>query len=158
VSLQLTLTYLRGAGHVTIAERIASDLERELGLTVRLQSRDLVSLVRDITAGTAPLFRLGLRAAFGGDAAAVAMLDPTFRPGALENWTRWDAPGMTMELDRLRGDRDPDLARTIEAAILAEAAVVPLLWTRHDLVVHPDLIGFQLDPTGRWWPELIRLR
>jgi len=156
--LAISLTYPRGAGHATIAERIAQDIERVLAVTVRLQSRDLGGLVRAVTAGEAPLFRLGLRASLGGTAASVAMLDPTFRPGAAENWVRWDGPATSDLLDELGVTRDPRLARELEAELLEEAAVVPLLWTRQDLVVHPDITGFRLDVTGRWWPELISLR
>lgn len=155
---QVTLTYPRGDGHVAIAERIAADIERVLELDVRLQSRDLGALVRAVTAGEAPLFRYGMRASLGGDAAALSLLDPAFRPGALENWVRWNDPASVQLLDALHTSRDPELARAVEAAVLDAAAVVPLLWTRPDLVVHPDVIGFRLDVTGRWWPELLRLR
>jgi len=157
-SLRITLTYPRGGGHATVAERIASDLEGTLGVSVRLQSRDLAGIVRGVTSGEAPLFRHGLRPSLGGEAAAVSMLDPAFRPGAVENWVRWDAAGTEDLLDRLGSSRDPALARALEAELLEQAAVIPLLWTRHDLVVHPDVLGFHLDATGRWWPELVRLR
>lgn len=156
--LSITLTYPRGAGHATIAERIAADLEGNLDVTVRLQSRDLAGIVRGITSGDAPLFRYGLRASMGGEAAGASMVDPAFRPGALENWVRWDAPGTGELLDRLAATRAPELARVLEAQLLSEAAVIPLLWTRHDIVAHPDLAGFRLDPTGLWWPELVHLR
>lgn len=155
---QVTLTYPRGDGHVAIAERIAADIERVLELDVRLQSRDLGALVRAVTEGEAPLFRYGMRASLGGDAAALSLLDPAFRPGALENWVRWSDPASVELLDTLHASRDPGLARVVEAAVLDAAAVVPLLWSRPDLVVHPDVIGFRLDVTGRWWPELLRLR
>ena len=154
----LTLTYPSGSGHAAIAERIAADLERVLDVSVRLQSRELAGLVRGVTAGEAPLFRYALRASFGGRAAATAMLDPAFRPGSLENWVRWERPGTTELLDRLAETLDPEIARFVEAELLEAAAVIPLLWTRHDLVVHPDVVGFRLDPTGHWWPELISLR
>ena len=156
--VSITLTYPRGVGHATIAERIAADLEGTLDVSVRLQSRDLAGLVRAVTSGDAPLFRYGLRASMGGEAAAVSMLDPAFRPGAVENWVRWETPGTADLLDRLAVTPTSELARTLEAQLLDEAAVVPLLWTRHDLLVHPDLVGFRLDLTGRWWPELVRFR
>ncbi len=155
---QVTLTYPRGEGHVAIAERIAADVERVLALDVRLQSRDLGALVRAVTAGEAPLFRYGMRAALGGDAAALSLLDPAFRPGATQNWVRWSDPASVELLGALRAGGDPQIARTLEAAVLDAAAVVPLLWSRPDLVVHPDVVGFHLDVTGRWWPELLRLR
>lgn len=155
---RMTLAYPRGEGHVAIAERIAADIERVLELDVRLQSRDLGALVRAIVAGDAPLFRYGMRASLGGDAASVSLLDPAFRPGADENWVRWADPTSVAQLDALQASHEPDGARAIEAAVLAEAAVIPLLWSRPDVVVHPDIIGFRLDVTGRWWPELLRLR
>lgn len=158
VEVQVTLSYPRGDGHVLIAERIAADLERVLGLEVRLRSQDLGSLVRAVTAGDAPLFRYGLRASLGGGAAARSLLDPAFRPGTVENWVRFDDAGMAVLLDGLHAGSDPELARAVEARVLETAAVVPLLWTRPDLVVHPDVIGFRRDVTGRWWPELLRAR
>ena len=156
--LRITLTYPRGPGHTSIAERVAADLERVLDINVGLQSRDLAAFVRGVTTGETPLYRYGLRAGLGGTAAAPALLDPAFRPGALENWVRWDEAGTSDLLDRLGTTRDPLLARALEDRLLSEAAVIPLLWTRHDLVVHPDVLGFRLDTTGRWWPELIGLR
>jgi len=156
--LTVTLTYPQGTGHATVAERLAADLERVLDVNVRLQSRDLAGLVRDVTSGDAPLFRYGLRAGLGGEAIPAAMLDPAFRPGAVENWVRWDGAEAGARLDRLGESHDLLLARSIEAELLEQAAIVPLLWTRHDLVVHPDLVGFRLDPTGRWWPELVYVR
>lgn len=154
----ITLSYPRGDGHVVIAERIAADLERVLGLEVRLQSLGLGALVRAVSAGDAPLFRYGMRASLGGGAAARSLLDPAFRPGTVENWVRFDDPDMVGLLDGLHAGSDPDLARAVEARVLATAAVVPLLWTRPDLVVHPDVIGFRRDVSGRWWPELLRSR
>ena len=154
----VTLTYPRGDGHVAIAERIAADVERVLALDVRLLSRDLGALVRVVTAGEAPLFRYGMRASLGGDAATLSLLDPAFRPGAMENWVRWSDPASVELLAALRAGGDPQFARTLEAAVLDAAAVIPLLWFRPDLVVHPDVIGFHMDVTGRWWPELLVLR
>lgn len=155
---RITLTYPRGPGHTSVAERIAADIETVLDVNIGLQSRDLAGFVRGVTAGETPLFRYGLQARVGGAATASELLDPAFRPGAVENWVGWDAAGTVELLDRLRQERDPSLARSLEGRLLAEAAIIPLLWTRHDLVVHPDVVGFRLDPTGRWWPELIRLR
>jgi oligopeptide transport system substrate-binding protein len=154
----VTLSYPRGGGHVVIAEQVASDLERTLGLDVRLQSRDLGGLVRAIGSGEAPLFRYGLRSTLGGDAAAAGLLDPAFRPGADGNWVRWRDPLAGPLLDELATSLDVDVARTIEQDVLDAAALIPLLWTRPDVVAHPDVAGFRLDPTGRWWPELVRLR
>jgi oligopeptide transport system substrate-binding protein len=154
----LTVNYPRGGGHVVVAERVAADIERTLGLDVRLQSRDLGGLVRAIEAGDAPFFRYGLRSALGGEAAAIGLLDPAFRPGASGNWVRWSDPMTALGLDELAMNRDPELAREIEQVLLDSATVVPLLWTRPDIVAHPDVAGFRLDPTGRWWPELVRLR
>jgi ABC-type transport system substrate-binding protein len=155
---RIVLTYPLGAGHVTAAELIASDIERHLGLEVRLQAREFGALVRAVTAGDAPLFRYGLRAPVGGRAAAAALLDGALRSDAPSNWTRWRDTTTDALLETWTPDSAPTLAREIEASVLDAAAIVPLLWTRPDLVVHPSLVGFRADPTGRWWPELIRLR
>jgi oligopeptide transport system substrate-binding protein len=155
---RIVLTYPLGAGHVSAAERIASDIERHLGLEVRLQARDFGALVREVTAGDAALFRYGLRAPVGGRAAATSLLDAALRSDAPSNWTRWRDVATDARLATWTPDSAPTLAREIEAAALDAAVIVPLLWTRPDLVVHPSLVGFRADPTGRWWPELIRLR
>ncbi len=154
----LTLTYPRGAGHVGIAERVADDLEATLGLDVRLQARDFATLVRAVETREAPLFRLGLRAVHGGAAAGVTMLDPALRPGAAENWTGWSEVEVGTLLDGWDPARPDATVRAVERRALDAAALVPILWTPADLVVHPAIGGFHLDPTGRWWPELVYLR
>jgi oligopeptide transport system substrate-binding protein len=160
----LTLTYPRGPGHVGVAEQLARDLETGLGVRVLLQSRALDVFTRDVAAGEARLFRLGLRPALGGDAILTSLLDPTFRSDA--DRTRNPTGGGDLRrdalLDALRiapdGEQAAILARDIERAVLDDVLVVPLFWTRHDLVVVPGVEGFRLDPTGRWWPELVSLR
>ncbi len=154
----VVLSYPRGGANVTIAERIAADVEAELGLEVRLQARDFGALVRAVTAGDAPLFRYGLRAHVGGRAAHVSLLDDALRLGSSSNWIRWRDPATQVLLDSWTPDAAPTLVREIEASVLEAAAIIPLLWTRTDLVVHPDVLGFRSDPSGRWWPELVALR
>jgi oligopeptide transport system substrate-binding protein len=158
VEPRITLTYPRGGGHVTVAERIAVDLERVLEVEVRLQSRDFGALVRAVAAGDAPLFRYGLRPPLGGRAAAVSLLEDALRTDGAQNLIRWRDPATDALLDAWTPSGAPTLLRDIEQQVLDRAAIVPLLWTRQDLVVHPDVVGFRADATGRWWPELIRLR
>jgi ABC-type transport system substrate-binding protein len=154
---RVTLTYPRGVGHVAVAERIAIDLERTIGLDVRLRSREFGALVREVVAGEAPLFRYGLSAPLEGDAAGISMLERAFLPDAAENWVRWGDPAITEELAAWTPTSGVEQVRVIEATILDAAAVVPLLWTRPDLVVDPAVRGFRMDPTGRWWPERVWL-
>jgi oligopeptide transport system substrate-binding protein len=162
-SPRLSLTYPRDGGHVAIAESIARDLEATLDVRVFLQARDLGGFGREVASGEAPLFRLGLVAPLAGDAAMSGMLDPTFRSdvGDDRNWTRWGDPASDALLDDLRlGPEGPAavaLATGLAQRLVDEAVVVPLLWTRHDLVVRPEVRGFVLDATGRWWPELVSL-
>jgi hypothetical protein len=86
------------------------------------------------------------------------MLDPALRPGAPGSWTSWSDGTVGGLLDGWDG-ADPDRAvAAVERRVLDAAAVVPVLWTPADLVVHPAVGGFHLDPTGHWWPELIHLR
>ena len=158
VEPRIVLTYPRSGGHVTAAERIASDLERYLDLEVRLQAREFGALVRAVTIGEAPFFRYGLRAPMGGSATAFSLLEGAFARDSALNWTRWQDPGTDELLAAWTAEAPTALVRELEAAVLEAAAVVPLLWTRPDLVVHPDVLGFRADPSGRWWPELIRLR
>lgn len=155
---RIVLSYPRGGGHVTVAERIAADLERTLGLDVRLQSREFGTLVRSIVTGDAGLFRYGLRAPFGGEAAGVALLESALRTGAEENWVRWSDPTTDAAFDAWTPSTSRDVVRRIESEVLDAAAVVPLLWTRQDLVVDPSVVGFRVDVTGRWWPERVGLR
>jgi oligopeptide transport system substrate-binding protein len=153
----ITVTYPRGSGHVTVAETIAADIERTLRVPVRLQSLEFTNLARLGERGELGLFRFGVRPTLPGRAAVVDLLDPLFRGGADGNWTGWSEPTTDTDLDLLRRSFDPGVARRIEAELLEAAAVIPLLWTRHDVVVHPDVTGFLMDPSGRWWPELVRL-
>jgi ABC-type transport system substrate-binding protein len=155
---RIVLHYPRGAAHVTIAERVAADLEDVLDLEVRLQARDFGTLVRAVVAGEAGLFRYGLRPELGGRAAALSLLDPHFRTGSPAGWVRWPDEATDAVLDAWTPVTPPERLRDVEAAVLEAAAVVPLLWTRADLVVHPDVAGFRMDATGRWWPELVRVR
>ena len=154
----IVLSYPRGGGHVTVAERIASDLEGTLALDVRLQSQEFGSLVRSIVAGDAPVFRYGLRAPLGGEAAGIALLESALRTEAEENWVRWSDRETDATLDAWTPGASPELVRGIESQVLGAAAIVPLLWTRQDLVVDSSVVGFRIDATGRWWPERVRLR
>lgn len=153
----ITVSYPQGSGHVSVAEAIASDIERTLSVPVRLQALDFTSLARLGERGEVGLFRFGVRPTLPGRTAVVDLLDPLFRAGADGNWTGWSDVTTDAELDLLRRSFEPGVARRIEAELLDAAVVVPLLWTRHDLVVHPDVTGFLMDPSGRWWPELVRL-
>jgi ABC-type transport system substrate-binding protein len=145
---------------VAIAEAIADDLERVLDVRAILRARDLGAFGRELLAGEATLFRLGLVASLAGDATLSSMLDPAFRTSetADRNWTRWADPGTDRLLDVLRASSDPQVAVRLAGTLVEEAVVVPLLWTRHDLAVRPEVDGFVLDATGRWWPELVSLR
>jgi oligopeptide transport system substrate-binding protein len=158
--LRITLTYPREGGHVTIAEAIAGDLESVLDIRAILRARDLGAYGRDIAAGEAPFFRYGMVAPLAGDAVLSGLLDPAFRSSApdTDNWTRWADPTTDRLLDVLRATPDPMAAADIARRLVDEAVVIPLLWTRHDLGVRPEVEGFVLGVTGRWWPELVSLR
>jgi oligopeptide transport system substrate-binding protein len=162
-TLRVTLTYPRDGGHVAVAEAVARDLETTLDMRVILQSRDLGGFGRAVAGGEAPLFRLGLVAPLAGDPALSALLDPVFRssPRREYDWTRWGDGTTDALLDALRAAPDRSsaapIALEVAARLVDEAVVVPLLWTRHDLVVRPEVGGFVLDATGRWWPELVTL-
>lgn len=155
---RVVLNYPRGGGHATVAERIAADVERDLALEVRLQARDFGSLVRSVVAGDAPLFRYGLMSPVGGRAAAAGMLEAAVRSDAPGNWIRWADPATDELLDTWTITTAASTVRSIEAELLDAAVLIPLLWTRQDLVVLPEVVGFRSDGTGRWWPELVRLR
>jgi oligopeptide transport system substrate-binding protein len=158
--LRVTLTYPREGGHVTIAEAIAADLEAVLDVGAILQARDLGGYGRAIVAGEAPFFRYGMVASLAGDAVMSSLLDPNFRSSAdpSDNWTRWGDATTDRLLDVLRTAPDAQAAVAVTDRLVEEAVVVPLLWTRLDLAVRPEVEGFVLDLTGRWWPELITLR
>ena len=153
----ITVSYPQGTGHVAVAEAMASDIERTLGVPARLQALEFTRLAGRGERGEVGLFRFGVRPTLPGRLAVVDLLDPLFRAGAEGNWTGWSDVTTDAELDLLRRSFDPGVARRIEAELLDAAVVVPLLWTRHDVVVHPDVTGFVMDPSGRWWPELVRL-
>lgn len=154
----LTVTYPRGEGHVTVAERVASDVEQVLGLEVRLQARDIGSLVRLVEEGRAPFFRIGLRPSLGGEAAGVSLLSDAFASTGPANRVGWSDPVSDASLAAWSASGSPDVERAVEQRLLDDGVVVPLLWTLPHLVVAPEVGGFHLDMTGRWWPELLHLR
>ncbi len=156
----ITLTYPRRADHAAVAEVVAAQLEDVLGVRVGLRALDLATLAESVRAGEAPLFRPALRATLGGWAAASSLLDPAFRSTAPrpEAGTGWGDAGTDTLLDRLRAGPDPEAVAALDAALIGEAVVLPLVWLRQDLVVAPEVRGFALDPTGRWWPERVSLR
>lgn len=154
----LTITYPRGDGHVTVAERVAADIERVLGLEVRLQAQDLGSLVRLVEERRAPFFRIGLRASLGGEAASISLLADAFGSEGPSNWGGWSDPATDAFLNSWEAGSSPEVVRGVEQRLLDAAVVIPLLWRLPDLVVTPEVGGFHLDATGRWWPELIHRR
>ena len=154
----LSITYPRGEGHVTIAERVATDIEQVLGLDVRLQARDVGTLVRMVEEGRAPLFRLGLSAPVGGAGAGAGLLEASFASWSPENRVGWVDVATDEALAAWSVGSPAEVVRAIEQRLLEEAVVVPLLWARPDVVVTDDVGGFHMDPTGRWWPELVFLR
>lgn len=154
----LTLTYPRGEGDVIIAERIAADLERVLDLDVRLQSREAASFVRLVEERRAPLFRLGLVATVGGEAAGAELLTSAFRSDAVRNQVGWTDPTTDALLDAWEVGAPVDVVRGVEQRLLEAAVVVPLVRERAALVVSEEVGGFHLDLTGRWWPELLWTR
>ena len=157
--LPLTLTYPRRSDHAAVAEVVAGQLEAALDVRVSLRALDPARFGAAVAAGEAPLFRPALRATLGGAAAASSLLDPALRASAPrpEAGTGWGDPDSDALLDRLRAGADPAAAAELDARLTEEAIVVPLFWLRQDLAVAPSVGGFALDPTGRWWPELVTL-
>ena len=157
--LPLTLSYPRRSDHAAVAEAVADQLEAVLDVRVSLRALDLTGFAGAVTAGEAPLFRPSLRATLGGWAAASSLLDPAVRASAPrpEAGTGWGDAASDALLDRLRAGPDPAAAAALDGRLTEEAVVVPLFWLRQHLVVAPAVGGFALDPTGRWWPELVTL-
>jgi len=158
-SLTVTLDYPRSALHAAVAEALARDIEDALGVAVRLQARPLAGFVRAVEAGEAGLFRMGLRAGFPGPRGVADLLDPRFRPGGPDDWTRFGDADFGAELAALSADPDGagERAVLLEERLLDRAAVIPLLWGRLDLVVTPEVRGFRVGPDGRWWLERVSL-
>lgn len=156
----LVLTYPTSPLHATVAERVAADVEETLGFDVRLEARDLRTFVRAVEDGPPGAFRLGLRTSFDGPRGAADLLDPRFRPGTPDDWTRVALPGLAARLDEI--GRDPaaqaEAIVTVEADLLDAAVVVPLLWPRLELAVSPRVGTFRVDATGRWWLPTVTLR
>ncbi len=155
----LSLTYPRRTDHAAIAEVVARQLEEVLDVRVVLRALDLAGLAAAVEAGEAGLFRPALRATLPGDAAVSSLLDPAFRAAAPRTvaGTGWGDGATDALLDRLRTGGDAEAAAALDVQLTASAVVVPLVWLRQDLVATPAVRGFALDPTGRWWPELVAL-
>jgi oligopeptide transport system substrate-binding protein len=157
--LPIALLVPRRVDHVAIAELVAAQWERTLDVRVTLRAVEPTTLPEALREGSAPVFRPPLRAGLGGAAAVSSLLDPFLRSDAPRSGggTAWGDAATDALLDRLRVDGDPAAAAALDAAVTEAVVLLPLLWFRHDLVVVPGLRGFQLDPTGRWWPERVAL-
>ena len=148
----ITLTYNRGIYHGAIAERMAADIGRTLGLEVGFQGQELGSFVQAVRRGEVPVFRLGWEV---GEPTALAYLHPQFHSREVggDNLTRFAHDELDELLDAARATTDPVertvLTRRAERIVLDELPAIPVLWYRHGIVIRPEIRDLSYGPLGR---------
>lgn len=146
------LTHSRGRTHAAIAERMAADIERTLGLNVELDARDIEPFLRAVRAGEVPLFRLGWEPDTPGPDPYLWPLFHSSQRG-VENLTGYASAEVDGWLEQARATPQPLHARAsyrrAERAILADVAVLPLLWYRNDRVTSEEVRDLVWGPLDR---------
>lgn len=148
----ITLTYSRGVYHEAIAERIAADLEEELGLEVDFQAQELGAFIQGVRRGDTPVFRIGWDATAPDPSSYLYPLFHSSQIG-LDNLTRYADDEVDALLDAARESAEPSerrrLLRAAERAVLADLPAIPVLWYRHDVVIRPEVRDLRYSPLGR---------
>ncbi|MEX2324219.1 MAG: ABC transporter substrate-binding protein [Nitriliruptoraceae bacterium] len=147
----MTLTYSRGATHAAIAEQVAADIERALGINVNLRGMDLAPFAQSIAAGNVSVFRLGWRPT---RPTPDAYLRPLFHSSNIggDNLSRYDRADVDEILDQAQAV--PELGTWLrrlqeaEQLIVDDMAVMPLLYYRHSVVITPQVEGVRWPPVG----------
>jgi ABC-type oligopeptide transport system substrate-binding subunit len=148
----ITLTYSRGVYHGAIAERIAADLQEELGLEVDFQAQELGAFIQGVRRGDSPVFRIGWDATAPDPSSYLYPLFHSSQIG-LDNLTRYADDEVDALLDAARESPEPSerrrLLRTAEREVLADLPAIPVLWYRHDVVIRPGVRDLRYSPLGR---------
>lgn len=147
----ITLLHDSGTTHAAVAERVAADVERATGLRVEVQARPLPALLQSLQAGEMELFRLGWQADHPSPGAYLVPLFSSGRRGT-DNLVRYADADVDELLGEARAAMDEqDRRRSYRAAedrILADVAIAPILFYRHDKVVAPGVRDLVVTPMG----------
>lgn len=155
----LVLTHNESRLHAAVAEQVAAEVTRALGIEVEVEELPLGEYVQTVRRGDGPWFRLGW------DANAPdpdAYLEPLFhsRNVGRDNLTRYADEDTDALLDEARAAATAAEAQTAyreaERRILDAVAVIPLLFEQRNKVVVPGVEGLVWDATGR--VDLARVR
>lgn len=147
----LRLVYNTGRVHQAVAREVADRIEQVLGVDVELRANDLDTYVDRLDAGDMQIFRLGWEAPYPS---ASALLEPLFRsdPPGPDNHTRYANPRVDELLRRARAETSDALRRELlteaERVVLDDAAVAPVAFYRHALVVADRVVGLRVNAMG----------
>lgn len=148
----LTILHNEGDTNAAIADRVAADIARVLGIEVGVESVPLSDFVARIRAGEAQMFRYGWTADYPSPG---SHLLPQFRTATRgsDNLTNFSDPAVDDLLRQAREELDTqarlDLYRQAEELILESAPVAPVFFYRLNRVVASGVRGLVSDPLGR---------
>ena len=139
----VAIDFDQSAAQEAMAELVAADLDA-VGIPTQLRPLPLEDYKRFVVSGAQELFSFGW---IGGYASPDAYLAPLFGSAANDNLTAYGAASVDAALAAARASADPAAAleqwEAVEAQVLAEAAVVPILQFRTQAVVSERVEAFQ---------------
>lgn len=142
-------------GLATAGESLRGQLEKSLGVTVKLRVMKLPAYLRAAAAGD---FHLAL-GAWLGDAFDPATFLEGWTGGHANNAGGWANGGFDALLAKAAAEPAARLGllAKAEALALADAALIPLTWTSEFLGASPRVQGLKPNPLGRFPLKYIRL-
>lgn len=148
----LTILHNEGETNAAIADRVANDIRRELGIEVAVESVALSDFVARIRAGEAQMFRYGWTADYPSPG---SYLLPQFRTATRgsDNLTNYSDPAVDELLQQAQAEQDLqarlELYRQAEELILEAAPVAPVFFYRLNRVVAAGVQDLVSDPLRR---------
>ncbi len=128
-------------------DTLAAHWHEILGIEVEWQARDWHRLLKRLDREPPPMFVMGWRADY---------LDPDnmLRVGTHQNWSGWHDPAYAELVERARRVSDPAerlaLYRRADGLLVEAAAIVPVAYGRHHLLVKPWIK--RLSASAIAWP------
>ncbi len=139
---EIKLPFNNNSSHATIAERVQSDLQNNLGVKVSLDPREPKTYFNDIRKNPPELFRAGWNADYP---------DPydwdrlVFGPGSEQNYGKWENPEFTKLLDAADKAKTPEerekAYKEAEKILAKDAGAVFVYWYGTFRLVKPWVKG-----------------
>lgn len=154
--VEIAVQYDSSARNATVMEKIQADLQKSLGIHLRLESSDWKTYQSNLSSNPKPLFRFAMQ---------VPVADPLFMLQSFtskdpNNYTGWSDAQYDAWVDQIArlesGPKRVALIEKAQAKLIDEAVIfVPLYFYNQIHAVSPRLQGFRANPLGVFrWAEL----